>query len=158
MSDSDTNSDFAYSVIPPLENIPTPSSYVSSSYSPTLASPGYSPTLASSGYSPSPSFSPNFSSSSFSPDVSSSVSSSSSSSLPSTSQTSSKYNLIKDLDDAHKCPICMDVAEEPRQHTTCGRLFCKKCLLQHGKDKPCPMCRVANRQYFPDNKSELNFK
>ena len=66
-----------------------------------------------------------------------------------------KYNFVSEADDALKCLICLEVAEEPWQHGKCGRLFCKECLDKHGKVQPCPNCRVKQPQYFPDNKSEL---
>ena len=68
----------------------------------------------------------------------------------------SKYMLIKKpVADALKCLICLDVAEEPRQHVKCGRLFCKKCLYEYGKKKPCPYCRAEQPQYFEDNRSKF---
>ena len=63
-----------------------------------------------------------------------------------------KYNLIAELEGALQCVICLDVAEDPRQHETCGRLLCKECLEKHG-DKPCPNCRREHPQYFEDNRS-----
>jgi hypothetical protein len=52
------------------------------------------------------------------------------------------------------CVICLDVAEDPRQHEKCGRLLCKECLEKYGRGKPCPNCRREHPQYFEDNKSE----
>ena len=66
----------------------------------------------------------------------------------------SKYDFVSQLDDAHKCLICLDVADDPRQHEKCGRLFCKKCLKQHEYTKPCPYCRAEQPQYFQDTKSK----
>ena len=40
----------------------------------------------------------------------------------------SKYNFIEEPDSAIECVICLDVAEDPRQHEECGRLLCKECL------------------------------
>ena len=65
-----------------------------------------------------------------------------------------KYRFVSEPSDAHKCPICLEVAEEPWQHGDCGRLFCKACLDKYGKDKPCAHCRMKPPQYFKDNKSE----
>ena len=65
----------------------------------------------------------------------------------------SKYNFIAEPDSALECVICLDVAEDPRQHEECGRLLCKECLEKYGRDKPCPNCRMKQPQYFKDNKS-----
>ena len=69
--------------------------------------------------------------------------------------TVSKYNFIAEPDDALVCVICLEVAEDPRQHERCGRLLCKGCLEKYGKDKPCPNCRGQRPQYFQDNRSEF---
>ena len=66
-----------------------------------------------------------------------------------------KYKFVSEPDDALKCPICLDVAEEPWQHVECGRIFCKECLDKYGRDKCCSYCTMDQPQYFPDNKSEL---
>ena len=67
-----------------------------------------------------------------------------------------KYQLVSEPDDALKCLICLDVAEEPWQHVECGKLFCKKCLDDYGLDKSCPHCRDKQAQYFKDTKSKAN--
>ena len=72
-----------------------------------------------------------------------------------TSGDTYKYKFVSEPDDAHKCLICLDVAEEPWQHGECGRLFCKECLDRYGRDKYCSYCKMEQPQYFPDNKSEL---
>ena len=64
-----------------------------------------------------------------------------------------KYRFITEPDSALQCVICLDVAEDPRQHEDCGRLFCKECFEKYGRDKPCPNCRKEKPQYFVDNKS-----
>ena len=61
-----------------------------------------------------------------------------------------KYKFISQPDAELMCVICLDVAEEPWQHAECGKLLCKKCLDQLGKDKPCPNCRREKPQFFPD--------
>ena len=71
------------------------------------------------------------------------------------STSENSYKLLSEPDDAHKCPICLDIAEEPWQHGECGRLFCKESLDKYGKDKCCPFCKTKQPQYFQDNKSEL---
>ena len=71
-----------------------------------------------------------------------------------TSGDNYKYNFVSKPDHALNCLICLEVADDPWQHCECGRLLCKKCLLKYGKEKPCPNCRNAHPQYFPDNKSE----
>ena len=57
-------------------------------------------------------------------------------------------------DDALKCLICLAVARDPWQHGECGKLFCEKCLNKHGKDKPCPNCRMKQPMYMVDTKSK----
>ena len=56
--------------------------------------------------------------------------------------------------DALKCLICHEVAGDPQQHDQCGRIYCKKCLDEYGRHKPCPFCRKNRPQYFKDSKSE----
>ena len=62
-----------------------------------------------------------------------------------------KYQFVSEPDDALKCLICLEVAEEPWQHGKCGRLFCEKCLEDHGKKKPCRACQDTP-EYFKDNR------
>ena len=69
------------------------------------------------------------------------------------SNKESRFNFIAEPDSALQCVICLDVAEDPRQHEKCGRLFCKECLEEYGRYKPCPNCRRERPQYFEDNKS-----
>ena len=64
----------------------------------------------------------------------------------------SKYNFIAEPDGALQCVICLDVAEDPWQHSKCGRLLCKECLEKYGRDKPCPNCRMEQPLYFEDNR------
>ena len=66
-----------------------------------------------------------------------------------------KYNFISEPDSALVCVICLEVAEEPWQHGKCGRLFCRQCLEELGRNKPCPNCRTVQPQYFEDNKSMI---
>ena len=56
--------------------------------------------------------------------------------------------------DALKCLICLAVARDPWQHEECGRLFCEKCLNKHGKDNPCPNCRMEQPLYLEDTRSK----
>ena len=63
-------------------------------------------------------------------------------------------NFVSEPDDALKCLICLAVARDPRQHGECGRLFCEKCLNEHGKWEPCPNCRVEQPQYLKDTRSK----
>ena len=65
------------------------------------------------------------------------------------------YKFLSEPTDALKCLICLDVAEEPWQHSKCGRLFCEKCLNNYGRDKPCSNCRMEKPQYFEDSRSEF---
>jgi hypothetical protein len=71
-----------------------------------------------------------------------------------TVDASEKYSLLSEPDDALKCLICLEVAEEPWQHGKCGRLFCEECINKYGKGKPCPNCKREQPQYFEDNKSK----
>ena len=62
------------------------------------------------------------------------------------------------------CPICHEIVEEPQQ-TTCGHLFCKKCIHgvrgQHGSYRAayqqCPVCR-QNCSTHSDNFTERRVK
>ena len=72
------------------------------------------------------------------------------------SATNHKYKFIFEPDGALQCQICLEVAEEPWQHSKCGRLFCKECLDKYGRDKPCANCRMENPQYFEDRRSEFS--
>ena len=67
----------------------------------------------------------------------------------------SKYNFLTEPDSALVCGICLEVAEEPRQHEKCGKLLCSECLEKYGRKRPCPNCREENPQYFGDSKSKL---
>ena len=40
------------------------------------------------------------------------------------------------------------------QHEECGKLFCLACIAQHGKEKPCPNCKVIGSKYYKDKRSE----
>ena len=71
-----------------------------------------------------------------------------------TSTVSYKYQFLSQPDDALKCLICLEVAEEPWQHGKCGRLFCEKCLNKLGRKKPCPHCRQKQPQYLEDGRSK----
>ena len=66
----------------------------------------------------------------------------------------SQFSFVSKPDDALKCLICLEVAEEPWQHDKCGRLFCKECLDDYGKVKPCPNCRAEQPQYFEDTRGK----
>ena len=74
-----------------------------------------------------------------------------------TNTSDSRYNLLSEPEDDLICLICLEVAEEPWQHGECGRLLCKKCLDELGKDQPCPNCRKAKPQYFQDSRSKSLF-
>ena len=65
-----------------------------------------------------------------------------------------KFSFISEPDDALKCLICLEVADDPKQHEKCGRLFCEKCLDRHGYIKPCPNCRAEQPQYFVDTRGK----
>ncbi len=57
--------------------------------------------------------------------------------------------------DVLKCLICFELCEDPWQHEKCGRLFCRKCVEDYGREKPCPNCREKRPKYFEDNRSKL---
>ena len=65
-----------------------------------------------------------------------------------------EYKFVSEPDDVLKCAICLEIARDPHQHEECGRLFCKECIENYGRAKPCPHCRIWGSQYFRDNRSE----
>lgn len=49
-----------------------------------------------------------------------------------------------DINREYQCNICLQVLEDPVQHTSCGNHFCSKCLnqlLSVNVASGCPMCR-----------------
>ncbi len=64
-------------------------------------------------------------------------------------------NFITEPNESLKCLICFGVARDPKQHEDCGKLFCKKCLKEYGKDKPCHYCKEKEPKYFKDERSKL---
>ena len=64
------------------------------------------------------------------------------------------YKFITEPEDALKCLICLKVARDPKQHESCGRLFCTQCIEKQGENKPCPTCRKEYPRYFDDNRSK----
>ena len=66
-----------------------------------------------------------------------------------------EYNFIGEPSDKLKCLICLDVAKDPKQHETCGKIFCSECI-EKNKDKPCPSCRAKSPNYFTDTRGEKN--
>ena len=66
--------------------------------------------------------------------------------------TAYKYRFIAEPDSGLLCMICLEVAEDPRQHEKCGKLLCKGCLEKYGEDSPCPNCRETRPRYFEDNR------
>ena len=69
------------------------------------------------------------------------------------SNSSSIYQYVGEPPSDLECVICLEVAEDPRQHEKCGRLICKECLEKLGEGKPCPNCRM-DPKYFKDSKSK----
>ena len=67
-----------------------------------------------------------------------------------------RYNVIGEPSDKLKCLICLDVAKDPKQHETCGKIFCSECIESYG-DKPCPSCRAESPNYFTDTRGEKTF-
>ena len=70
-------------------------------------------------------------------------------------ESAEDFRFLSEPPDALKCPICLGIAMEPRQHGECGRLFCKKCIEDYGRSKPCPYCKRSEPKYFEDTKSRL---
>lgn len=67
----------------------------------------------------------------------------------------SEINFLSELQDELKCLICLSVARQPWQHTSCGRLFCEDCLEEYRKEKDsCPYCRDETGEFFLDCKSK----
>ena len=68
-----------------------------------------------------------------------------------------RYDYVTEPADDLKCLICLDVAQHPLQHEVCGKLFCKECLEKHGRDKPCPNCKVQGQssKYYEDKRGML---
>lgn len=64
------------------------------------------------------------------------------------------YKFVGELDDELKCLICLDVAKDPLQHETCGKLFCEECIEKHGKEKPCPYCRQGQSHFYLDKRGK----
>ena len=62
---------------------------------------------------------------------------------------------VEEADEALKCLICLEVADNPLQHEGCGKLFCKGCLEKLGRDKTCPNCR-GEGHFYVDNRSKYN--
>jgi hypothetical protein len=56
------------------------------------------------------------------------------------------FKFVAEVDDALKCLICLEVANDPLQHEGCGKLFCKECLEK-------PNCR-GEGNYYTDIKSK----
>jgi len=67
-----------------------------------------------------------------------------------------EYFFLTQPDDSLKCAICLEIADLPKQHEDCGRLFCSKCIERHGT-KPCPVCRAKNPKYFLDKRGKFSF-
>ena len=59
-----------------------------------------------------------------------------------------EYYFVEEPSDRLKCPICLEVAKNPKQHE-CGKVFCQTCIENCG-DKPCPSCKSGASVYFPD--------
>jgi len=64
------------------------------------------------------------------------------------------YDFVGQPSDDLVCPICQSVAKHPLQHGGCGKLFCKQCLEEYGRDKPCPNCRKTGLPFYKDIRRE----
>ncbi len=65
------------------------------------------------------------------------------------------YLFLAEPDDDLKCSVCNVVAREPLQHESCGKLFCKQCVEDYGRDKPCPNCQIEKALYYADKRGNL---
>ena len=65
------------------------------------------------------------------------------------------YKFVSPPDDNLKCFICLEVAQDPKQHEDCGKLFCSECIEKNGR-KACPNCRAVNQAYFKDRRGWSN--
>ncbi len=56
-----------------------------------------------------------------------------------------------------KCGACENIAQDARQHDTCGTLFCSNCCEDCSS---CPSCKSPNAKFHNDGKSKslLNTK
>lgn len=53
------------------------------------------------------------------------------------------------------CLVCFCVAKSPRQHESCGRIFCDSCLERHQRElNICPNCREEDPHYFKDTRGD----
>lgn len=68
-------------------------------------------------------------------------------------------HFVNKPDDDYICPICLEILRKPVL-TTCGHLFCKKCLNSHfnSSSKKCPIDREDLNNYilFLDKRTERN--
>ena len=59
--------------------------------------------------------------------------------------------------DNFKCPICLEIVEEPWETSCCGNLFCEKCILSYMSNQ-CPICRTKNFKTKKNNFAKLLIK
>ncbi len=69
--------------------------------------------------------------------------------------SSNEFKFLVEPDEDLKCMICLEVARDPLQHEECGKLFCKQCLEEYGRHKPCPNCRMRKSHYYVDKRGML---
>ena len=67
-----------------------------------------------------------------------------------------EYTFVDTVPEDLVCPVCRELLDEAQQ-TSCGHLFCKKCLekIRRGKRLSCPVCRT---EHFCKGSESMNDK
>lgn len=68
----------------------------------------------------------------------------------------SAFEFVGNPADDLKCLICSKVATEPDRHESCGKIFCRDCLVRNGKDEPCPSCKQEKPVFSLDKESKFS--
>lgn len=62
-----------------------------------------------------------------------------------------KKVLLRELNSALKCPICIGYLVEPTVVIECQCTFCKTCILEHYEDElDCPVCGTISHPTTPE--------
>ena len=72
------------------------------------------------------------------------------------SSTEPSHHYLTEPSDDMLCVICLEVAIEPMQHETCGKLLCKACHDKNGRNEKCPSCRSSDTKFYADLRSKLS--
>ena len=64
------------------------------------------------------------------------------------------YKFKLEPEESLKCFLCRKIATDPKQHDTCGQLFCEACLEEAGLKTPCAHCKGESPGYFSDARSK----